>query len=156
MERARRPYADMPEAPTQAPDGTGNKDHMDNQIKVVGCPPVSGNAVPESNRHGSDDNGPREDSPPPSLQITIARSPTVPTIALDSEERTAEDNSKPDQDQSNLQLPAASRPVGEEGSVERLVELERSQKIPREPPTCWRRILMTERTDSQERTVLST
>lgn len=85
-------------------------------------------------RAKEDDNEPCEDSPPAILQATIARRPTAPTMALDLKERTAEDNSKPDQDQSKLQLPAASEPVGEEGSFDRLVELERSQKNPREPP----------------------
>lgn len=84
-------------------------------------------------RAKEDDNGPREDSPPATLQATITRRPAAPTIALNLEKRTAEHNSKPDQDQGKLQLPAASEPVGEKGSVERLVELERSQKIPRAP-----------------------
>ncbi|KAI4208089.1 MAG: hypothetical protein LQ349_009786, partial [Xanthoria aureola] len=130
MERARRPYADMPEEPTQAPDGTGNQDHMDNQIKasveMLYLSPIGMDRTTM---------GRAKISPPATLQATVARRPTAPTIAIDLEEkRTGEHSSKLDQDQNKLQLPTASRPVGEDESVEGLVKLERSQKIPREPP----------------------
>lgn len=81
-----------------------------------------------------DDSEPRGRSPPASLRATIARRPATPTIAIDLEEGTGESSSKPDQDDSKLQLPAPSENAGEQDSVEGVVELEQSQIPPSQPP----------------------
>ncbi|KAI4248943.1 MAG: hypothetical protein L6R42_009143 [Xanthoria sp. 1 TBL-2021] len=53
MKWARGPYADEPEASTQAPDSTGNGAKKDKQTKALGSPPETGEGAFQSTQHDS-------------------------------------------------------------------------------------------------------
>ncbi|KAL8757359.1 MAG: hypothetical protein Q9199_002287 [Rusavskia elegans] len=138
IERVRRPYADEPEASTQAPDSTGNGAKLDNPTKALGGPPETGEGALQSTQHESTETPhgksakDRTAAAGSSEEPTKAR-PATPTIAIDLEEGTGESSSKQDQDNSKLQVPTASEHDGEEGSIEGGLELELSQIPPSQP-----------------------
>lgn len=138
MKWARGPYADEPEASTQAPDSTGNGAKKDSQSKALGGPSETGEGALQSTQHESTETPHGKSAKGCTAAAGSSEEPTkarlaTPRIAIDHEERTGESSSKPDQDNSKLQLPTASEHGGEEGSIEGGLELELSQIPPSQP-----------------------